>query len=134
MIFFEGIDVHHPIEDHGMEGSTGGVARFLSDDRSAQTKFWMWSKSFSALVERSGAEIYVLMPLGHAERDGQVDLIEAAARKLDVPLTIIAPVDERLGALYQAKFALIRPDQHVAWRGDRLPSDLHGLLERITGD
>jgi len=27
---------------------------------------------------------------------------------------------------------LVRPDQHVAWRGDRLP-DAAELLDRVTG-
>jgi len=33
---------------------------------------------------------------------------------------------------YQARFALIRPDQYVAWRGDQLPAP-GPLLERVTG-
>jgi Aromatic-ring hydroxylase, C-terminal len=35
--------------------------------------------------------------------------------------------------LYEANFALIRPDQHVAWRGDRLPEDCDALWARVTG-
>ena len=35
--------------------------------------------------------------------------------------------------LYDADFALIRPDQHVAWRSNRLPEDLNGLLDLVTG-
>ena len=43
------------------------------------------------------------------------------------------PGDEQLASLYQARFALIRPDQHVAWRGTQLPEDPRSLLDRITG-
>jgi hypothetical protein len=32
LIFFERIDVHHPVEDYGMEDSTRGVARRLRSD------------------------------------------------------------------------------------------------------
>jgi hypothetical protein len=28
---------------------------------------------------------------------------------------------------------LSRPDQHVAWRGDRLPADPVGLIDRVRG-
>jgi hypothetical protein len=28
---------------------------------------------------------------------------------------------------------LSRPDQHVAWRGDRLPSDALALIDRVRG-
>jgi 2-polyprenyl-6-methoxyphenol hydroxylase-like FAD-dependent oxidoreductase len=35
--------------------------------------------------------------------------------------------------LYERDLALIRPDQHVAWRGDKLPDDCDALLARVTG-
>ena len=35
--------------------------------------------------------------------------------------------------LYEADLALIRPDQHVAWRGNRLPDDCDALLAQVTG-
>jgi hypothetical protein len=35
--------------------------------------------------------------------------------------------------LYECDLALIRPDQHVAWRGDRLPENCDQLLARVTG-
>ena len=34
LVFFERVDVHHPVEDYGMEGSARGVAGFLRGDRS----------------------------------------------------------------------------------------------------
>jgi len=38
-----------------------------------------------------------------------------------------------LRGLYRAQLALIRPDQHVAWRGEALPVDLRGLLDTVRG-
>jgi hypothetical protein len=35
--------------------------------------------------------------------------------------------------LYDRDLALIRPDQHVAWRGNRLPDDCDALLAHVTG-
>jgi 2-polyprenyl-6-methoxyphenol hydroxylase-like FAD-dependent oxidoreductase len=45
-----------------------------------------------------------------------------------VPLKVVREPEVR--DLYQARFALIRPDQHVAWRGDALSAD---IFDRITG-
>ena len=45
-----------------------------------------------------------------------------------VPLKVLREPSVR--DLYQARHALIRPDQHVAWRGDALSSD---IFDRITG-
>jgi hypothetical protein len=34
---------------------------------------------------------------------------------------------------YEHRFVLVRPDQHVAWAGDDLPSDVSALLRQVTG-
>jgi 2-polyprenyl-6-methoxyphenol hydroxylase-like FAD-dependent oxidoreductase len=47
----------------------------------------------------------------------------------NVPLKVVK--QRGLGELYQARFALIRPDQHVAWRGDSLPP---GVFDIVTGN
>lgn len=43
------------------------------------------------------------------------------------------PGGPRLPTRYQAAFALIRPDQHVAWRGAELGLNPLDLLDRIGG-
>jgi hypothetical protein len=55
-----------------------------------------------------------------------------AARR-GVPLRVLALKDERLRGRYGARLALIRPDQHVAWRGDTLPTDGVRLIAHVTG-
>jgi hypothetical protein len=57
--------------------------------------------------------------------------IKAAKRK--IPLKMLSLADARLRARYGARFALIRPDQHVAWCGDDLPADCRSLIARVTG-
>lgn len=54
----------------------------------------------------------------------------AQAASLNVPLELVRPGDGAVAALYEAKLALIRPDQHVAWRGDRWDDK---ALIRATG-
>ena len=33
----------------------------------------------------------------------------------------------------KAQATVIRPDQHVAWRGDELPHDADALIAQVTG-
>ena len=35
LIFFEWVDVHHPVENYGMKSSPRGIAGFLGGDRSS---------------------------------------------------------------------------------------------------
>jgi hypothetical protein len=35
--------------------------------------------------------------------------------------------------LYPEKLLLSRPDQHVAWRGDKPPNDPMALIDRVRG-
>jgi hypothetical protein len=58
--------------------------------------------------------------------------VKAAAQR-GMPLSVVDRPEEELRDLYQADLALIRPDQIVAWRGQRLPDDLGKLLGTVTG-
>jgi hypothetical protein len=60
------------------------------------------------------------------------DLTSEAQRR-GVPLKTVDLDDPAIAALYEKRLALVRPDGHVAWRGDALPADPGLLLERITG-
>ena len=41
--------------------------------------------------------------------------------------------DPEAAALYERKLVLVRPDGHVAWRGDREPADPLALIDRVRG-
>lgn len=60
--------------------------------------------------------------------------IEAAAAELDLPLEIVRLARPDLRDLYERNLILVRPDQHVAWRGDALPDDLGALLKQVSGN
>ena len=53
------------------------------------------------------------------------------AERTGTPLKIVTVLEESLVQLYGAPLALIRPDQHVAWRGDTWPAA--GLLGLVCG-
>ena len=54
----------------------------------------------------------------------------AEARVSGVPLTVVRLPDADLTNLYGAPMALIRPDQHVAWRGQAWSA---GIFDVVTG-
>ena len=64
--------------------------------------------------------------------DDAVAAARAEATATGTPLAILELDDPALGALYAAPMTLIRPDQHVAWRGASWPAG-QDLLERVTG-
>jgi hypothetical protein len=76
---------------------------------------------------------YVLVDTGSQQPDErEAALLDAAAARL-VPLELVRWNDAQLGALYQKRYVLVRPDDTVAWRGSRLPADPAGLLATVTG-
>ena len=41
--------------------------------------------------------------------------------------------DPEIGALYERRLVLVRPDGHVAWRGDTPPADPLAVVDRVRG-
>jgi len=90
-----------------------------------------WMEDGSSLYDHFGADFTLLA--GREAPPAEVSRLEHAAAQRGVPLKVLAPADAKFSALYQARFALVRPDQHVAWRGDRLPQDCLDLIDRARG-
>jgi 2-polyprenyl-6-methoxyphenol hydroxylase-like FAD-dependent oxidoreductase len=61
------------------------------------------------------------------------DALAAAAAQRNVPLETLSLDTDAAPALMGAKMVLVRPDQHVAWRGDVLPDDCLALIDRVRG-
>jgi len=93
-----------------------------------------WLADGSSLYDHFG-QGYTLLVTGEAVATDAVgaEAIVVEAGRRGMPLTVVIPRDARLPGLYAARLALIRPDQHVAWRGDALPADIAGLLDHVTG-
>lgn len=66
--------------------------------------------------------------------DGDTNGMEMAATEAGIPLEVLRLERPDLLAIYQRNFILVRPDQHIAWRGDTMPQDCAGLLEQIAGN
>ena len=96
----------------------------------------------SAVYDRLG-KWFTLIVLNGADTSS----IESAAAKINMPLTILRLSDETALRIYEKPLLLVRPDQHVAWRGDVLPhaeklgawrspsmvSDCTELLDKVRG-
>ena len=76
-----------------------------------------WLADGSSLYDHFGAGFTLLI----------TDDSAAPSSNTRLPLKVLREPSVR--DLYQARYALIRPDQHVAWRGDALSP---GVLDRIT--
>ena len=84
----------------------------------------------SSLFDRFG-RYFTLLRIGDGAPDSKA--FEDAAQRLGMPLAVIDVALPEATTLYECKLALVRPDQHIAWRGDALPQDVHGLLGRAIG-
>ncbi len=93
----------------------------------------LWLADGTSLYDHFGEGFTLLSTVVGADTKGSFALAEASAEELQVPLKTLAPNDARLRRRYQANFALIRPDQHVVWRGDELPKQFTFILRTVTG-
>jgi 2-polyprenyl-6-methoxyphenol hydroxylase-like FAD-dependent oxidoreductase len=57
----------------------------------------------------------------------------AAAAQCGMPLKIVDIREEHARALYQRDLVLIRPDHHVAWRGNAVPDQPKTVIDRVRG-
>jgi 2-polyprenyl-6-methoxyphenol hydroxylase-like FAD-dependent oxidoreductase len=87
----------------------------------------LWCKDGSSLYDAMGPEFTLL------RFDSAVDVaaLELAARDRGVPLKLLDV--EPAAAAFDGLLVLSRPDQHVAWRGDRSPADPLALIDRVRG-
>jgi 2-polyprenyl-6-methoxyphenol hydroxylase-like FAD-dependent oxidoreductase len=90
-----------------------------------------WLHDGTSLFDHFGAG-YTLLATREANEAG-IATLRHAAQAAGVPLTVISPPLPVLADLYQAAYVLIRPDQHVAWRGYAPPSDPATLFKTLAG-
>jgi 2-polyprenyl-6-methoxyphenol hydroxylase-like FAD-dependent oxidoreductase len=55
------------------------------------------------------------------------------ARAMGIPMTYLALTDPALRGCWGRDLVLVRPDHHVAWRGDLAPIDWEAVLHKVTG-
>lgn len=85
----------------------------------------------ASLFDRLAPDGFTLLALHGAAQPGVAAFL-AAARASGVPLSVLALDDPALRERCGAGLVLVRPDQHVAWRGDRVEAPA-SLLSRVAG-
>jgi len=62
-----------------------------------------------------------------------VSAIAHAFASRAIPLSVETVGNPAIGLLYERRLVLVRPDGHVAWRGDAPPADPLALVDRVRG-
>ncbi len=83
----------------------------------------------SSLFDRLG-DGFTLLNLG---KDTRVTTLVNAAVAAGIPLKLLDIENADARDLYGCDLALIRPDQHVGWRGDAEPADAERLVAHLVG-
>ena len=84
----------------------------------------------SSLFDRLGVG-FTLLRLG--PKAAPADSLQAAAKRRGIPLMVIELPDSVSRSMYGRDLAIVRPDQHVGWRGNAEPADAEALWSRLTG-
>ena len=91
----------------------------------------LWCEDGSSLYDAMGPEFTLL----RFDSALDVSALQTAARNTGVPLRVldVGLREACRGACCDGGLVLSRPDQHVAWRGNRLPENPSGLIDRVRG-
>ncbi|WP_349636917.1 FAD-dependent monooxygenase [Streptomyces mirabilis] len=88
----------------------------------------VWLPDGSSVLDHFGRGI-TLVVSGSADPTPLVQ----AARRCDVPLTVLRLADPAAAELYERPLVLVRPDGHVGWRGRQAPADPVAVLDMLRG-
>jgi hypothetical protein len=86
----------------------------------------------------SGANVFEALGAGFTllafgAHEAEIDAFRTAAQALHAPLEIIVSQITDETAAYGHKLVLVRPDQFVAWAGERAGADAQAILAQAIG-
>ncbi len=91
----------------------------------------VWLEPGVALQDRIPDDGYALLRLGANAADTAA--LEQAMRATGAPFTVLDLPNENAREVYGFDLLLLRPDLHVAWRGNRTPDEPAELAAVVTG-
>lgn len=115
----------------GSEASAPDFLNYVPSARPGHLAPHAWLHDGTSLYDHFGKG-FTLLDSGQASSE-DVDAARRSAQLASVPLEVIQPHEPGLPGLYQSRLTLIRPDQHVAWRGNAWPQDGVNLMRQVTG-
>ena len=89
----------------------------------------VWMNDGASLFDKLGPE-YTLLCLDNAI---DLSMIEQVAENMKFPLSVLNLQGKANTTVFDVPLVLVRPDQHIAWRGTQLPSDPKVLLNQVCG-
>jgi 2-polyprenyl-6-methoxyphenol hydroxylase-like FAD-dependent oxidoreductase len=106
------------------------VARYVQTSRPGHRAPHVWMQDGRSTLDLFGRG-FVLLRTRAAPPD--VGGLIEAAKSRGVPLSIVDVFEMPVWETYERELILVRPDGHVAWRGDEPPDDPLTLIDRIRG-
>ena len=90
----------------------------------------VWLNDGAALHDRLGPG-YTLLRLGGTLAN--TSSLEQSFQEIGAPLEVFDVAGERPREIYQYDLILVRPDLHVAWRGNKIPQNAAKIALVVTG-
>jgi 2-polyprenyl-6-methoxyphenol hydroxylase-like FAD-dependent oxidoreductase len=89
-----------------------------------------WMADGRSTLDLLGREFVLLRFGAETPADGE---LTRAAEAAGVPLAVHDIVDADIARLYERRLVLVRPDGHVAWRGEEAPEEAERLWNMVRG-
>ncbi len=109
------------------------IERYTPDARPGSRAPHLWLEDGRALYDALGRD-FTLLRLGAERPPPDARALREAFARRRVPLAELDVPTPEARSLYGAPLALVRPDQHVAWRAAALPADPLALVDRVRGE
>ena len=113
----------------GSPAPTDAPTRYEPSSRPGGRLPHLWVAKNRSTLDEVGPGL-TLFIIGTTTR---ADVWQQAAQEIGAPFKTIDLASPEAVALYGRCLLLVRPDQHIAWRGDTAPEDIGGLLETVLG-
>jgi hypothetical protein len=107
-----------------------GDARLLPSARPGTRAPHCWIADGRSMLDLFGGG-FVLVRFGSSDTD--TGPLRKAAATRGVPLEVVDVDHEEAATIYENPLVLVRPDGHIAWRGDRLPTDAVSIIDQVRG-
>jgi 2-polyprenyl-6-methoxyphenol hydroxylase-like FAD-dependent oxidoreductase len=91
----------------------------------------VWLRDGRSTLDMYGRGFVLVISEEAPEGQGNLQPMMSTAESLNMPFTAATVPEAR--DIYGTRYALVRPDGHVAWRANALPTDPRGILNKVAG-